>query len=367
LLVRPYNEQIAALKELALSESTILLARKTVNRHVYQRDLAICLAVEKLVPCILHMKLRVTEKIFQTLINLGLDRYGESLADGKKRRLFELSVTECMRGKVFGSEESGRQAQWKFNWAKDKRSIDKPNFDGADATKFMMGFKTLASAIYSSKLDEEAMPEEKGNETRTRNKCKLEMWNDIATILLPLFRLIEQKEDYSEEDILKLHRVSNTFMCHWVDLGGTSYMTNYIHIIGAGHLSYFGKKYGNLYRFSQQGWEGMNKLLKHYYFNNTNHGGSYGNGGKAADGSYTCGTVSGDHCRPLMRLCQRTIMWTLGLGDTYFENKEAERKQNKELKRNLPQTLTDERTSLNNERIDNRGSEQEENIQFGIL
>jgi hypothetical protein len=102
-------------------------------------------------------------------------------------------------------------------------------------------------------------------------------------------------------------------------------MTNYIHIIGSGHLSYFGKKYGNLYRFSQQGWEAMNKLLKHFYFNNTNHGGSYGNGGKTADGSYSCSTVSGDHCRPLMRLCQRSIMWTLGMGDAYFENKEKER------------------------------------------
>jgi hypothetical protein len=63
----------------------------------------------------------------------------------------------------------------------------------------------------------------------------------------------------------------------------------------------------------------LNQLLKHYYFNNTNHGGSSGNGGKNNAGLYTNGVISGDHCRPLMRLCQRSIMWKLGLGDAYFE------------------------------------------------
>jgi hypothetical protein len=59
--------------------------------------------------------------------------------------------------------------------------------------------------------------------------------------------------------------------------------------------------------------------LKHYYFNNTNHGGAAGNGGKNINGLYTNGVISGDHCRPLMRLCQRSIMWKLGMGQHYFE------------------------------------------------
>jgi hypothetical protein len=88
-------------------------------------------------------------------------------------------------------------------------------------------------------------------------------------------------------------------------------------------LSYFAEKYGNFYRYSQQGWESMNQLLKHYYFNNTNHGGSNGNGGKDSDGAFSKATVIGEHCRPLMKLCQRTIMWKLGLGDSYFQSKLA--------------------------------------------
>jgi hypothetical protein len=42
-------------------------------------------------------------------------------------------------------------------------------------------------------------------------------------------------------------------MCQWIDLYGSTNMTNYIHMLGSGHLSYFAERYGNLYRFSQQG------------------------------------------------------------------------------------------------------------------
>jgi hypothetical protein len=118
---------------------------------------------------------------------------------------------------------------------------------------------------------------------------------------------------------------SNLFMSQWVSLYGTLHMTKYIHIIGLSHLTYFAKKYGNLYCYSQQGWEALNQLLKHYYFNNINHGGSYGNGGKSADGSYSLATSCGDHCRPLMRLCQQSLMWKLGIGDTFFLSREHSR------------------------------------------
>jgi hypothetical protein len=137
-----------------------------------------------------------------------------------------------------------------------------------------------------------------------------------------MWKLIEQHNDFTETQIFNLHKRCNTFICQWVDLYGATHMTNYIHIIGSGHLPYFAKKYGNLYQFSQQGWEALNQMIKHYYFNNTNHGGSLGNGGKDQNGKFRNKVISGEHCLPLMRLCQRKLMWILGLGDAYFLNKE---------------------------------------------
>jgi hypothetical protein len=186
----------------------------------------------------------------------------------------------------------------------------------------MKGIGALTATIYKSELDEEPGKNKNRQLVRQRNENSKQLWLAMAENLIPLWSLIEQHHDFTEDDILSLHRRSNIFMEQWTTLYGTKHMTNYIHIIGSSHLTYFVQKYGNLYRYSQQGWEALNQMLKHYYFNNTNHGGSYGNGGKSEDGTYSRSVVCGDHCRPLMRLCQRTLMWKLGYGEAYFLRKE---------------------------------------------
>jgi hypothetical protein len=85
LMLSP-DEKINALKDLVAAENDISLARSTINRHVTSRDLTIALLVEKLIPCILHMKLRVFEKIFVCLINTALERYGDSTYDSRMKQ-----------------------------------------------------------------------------------------------------------------------------------------------------------------------------------------------------------------------------------------------------------------------------------------
>ena len=50
-------------------------------------------------------------------------------------------------------------------------------------------------------------------------------------------------------------------------------ITNYLHMIGSGHIADYLYKWKNLYRFSQQGWEAMNSLIKTFFFRRTSHGG----------------------------------------------------------------------------------------------
>jgi hypothetical protein len=189
--------------------------------------------------------------------------------------------------------------------------MEKQSLSGSRCSKFMIGLNVLATTIYKEDLDEEPGKDKDRHDFRYLNEKKLQLWLDIASNLIPLWTVIEQNHDFNDEDLLNLHKRCNIFMNQWINLYGTIHTTNCIHIIGSGHLTYFAKKYGNLYRYSQQGWEALNQLLKHYYFNNTNHGGSSGNGGKSGDGRCSGSAVCGDHCRPLMRICQRSLMWKL--------------------------------------------------------
>jgi hypothetical protein len=320
ILSRPFEDQRRALKELVECENSILIAVSTVHRHETARNLAVALAVEKLIPCILHMKMRLGEKIFQVIVNMGLERYEDGLLDATTRKQFVADLKSVVNKQVLGNESMGREAQWSFNWAPGNRRMAKYGMSGPIATKMIKGLSAIAKTVFASHLDQEPKNEEDANQIRQQNYNLLASWELLSNNLLRMWDMIERKEDFAEKDLLVLHKYTGTFMHQWVDLCNGKHMTNYIHVLGAGHLTYAARHYGNLYRFSQQGWESLNKLIKHFYYNNTNHGGSYGNGGKDENGKYTKGSISGQHCYPLMRFCQRFMMWKLGYGDTYFQS-----------------------------------------------
>ena len=63
-------------------------------------------------------------------------------------------------------------------------------------------------------------------------------------------------------------------------LTGRDRMTNYFHLIHAGHYLYFLLKYRNMYWYPQQGWENINGRIKKIFHDNTQKGGSQGGSSK---------------------------------------------------------------------------------------
>ena len=68
----------------------------------------------------------------------------------------------------------------------------------------------------------------------------------------------------------------------------------------------------NLYRFSQQGWELLNSLIKRFFFLRTNKG-----GGK---------NTSRSRLIPIARLFQRRILWLSGLAEKFLSGQNTENK-----------------------------------------
>ena len=60
-----------------------------------------------------------------------------------------------------------------------------------------------------------------------------------------------QREDFSDEEIDAFGTHCDDCFELWVDLTGLEGMTNYIHMIGSGHMTYYLQEWRNLYRCSQ--------------------------------------------------------------------------------------------------------------------
>jgi hypothetical protein len=85
--------------------------------------------------------------------------------------------------------------------------------------------------------------------------------------------LLRKREDFTNAMIATYQHHADKFYQAWVILWQKEGITNYLHMIGSRHIADYLYKWKNLYRFSQQGWEAMNSLIKTFFFRRTSHGG----------------------------------------------------------------------------------------------
>jgi len=92
--------------------------------------------------------------------------------------------------------------------------------------------------------------------------------------------LLHQKLDADEMSLFQDD--IDGFFEIWVENFGREGMSNYIHLLGAGHILYFLEKYQCVYLYSQQGWEALNNTIQAYIHKNSQQGGK-GSGQRAGE------------------------------------------------------------------------------------
>ena len=115
--------------------------------------------------------------------------------------------------------------------------------------------------------------------------------------------------DYTQEELGQFQENALRLFQSWIHLYGRHGVTNYIHMIGVGHFLEYMKRYGNLNKYSQQGWEALNALIRLFFFRQTNKGG--GNIG---------GDMTGLKSKfvPIARLIKRRMLWVCNLVPVNF-------------------------------------------------
>jgi hypothetical protein len=79
-------------------------------------------------------------------------------------------------------------------------------------------------------------------------------------------------------------------------------------MVGAGHIRYYLRKWRNLNRFQNQGWEAYNNQMAAFRHHRTTKGGD---------------NVTRSKINPIARWLLRLMMWTTGEGDRFFCEMEA--------------------------------------------
>lgn len=278
---------------LAQRRSRLLIALQTCERfkeaqegHEASEYAGAMIMVRQAVPCILHLENRCGEKIIKMLL---MDSIQLTTKLDKEEVELINRVEHIVNTRILGQPH--RPSNWKVPVSKNdksKRVVNDITMPNQHVRKFMKELHRLTEVLFD--LDDE------------EQMARKEAWDNCRNLWMDVMELARKREDFTDLEIYNLQEKGDKFMEAWLDLlPGDMGMTNYFHIIAAGHLTYYLKEWRNLYRYSQQGWEGMNSVVKSFLHKRSQKG---GHGGKLDQ--------KNSKCEPIARWSLRRMFFLSG-------------------------------------------------------
>ncbi len=206
------------------------------------------------VPCILHLENRCGEKFIKMILLEGYDSLPTDTLKNKFLKNFETLVNTRILGTPV------RCANWRLAVGKDsdnRQCIKDQTLPNTHVRKFLDKFDLIAALCI-------------GNAARRADwNASIYLWNDVICFA-------RKRETFDDGAVEQFQTLADDWWAVWMSLVGRDGITNYTHIVSSGHLAFYMKEWGNLYRYSQQGWEAYNSLIKSVYYRRTQRGGHEG-------------------------------------------------------------------------------------------
>jgi hypothetical protein len=206
--------------------------------------------------CILHFHQRTIEKIVSTLLKAGL-----SECNGPKEiETFLAKINAVVNRDIFGRQNRHEEdtTGWSVPMMPDGKSLGDITMDDSTCKMFDRGMDYLIEACI-------------GNHTFGPRYAA--DWRECMDGYREVRALLNSRTEFEFDDVCAFVIVSDAFMERYIALTGRDGMTNYFHMLHAGHIAYYLLKFKNLYRLSQQGWENINSVMKRSFHRGTQRGG----------------------------------------------------------------------------------------------
>jgi hypothetical protein len=145
-----------------------------------------------------------------------------------------------------------------------------------------------------------------------QDEVKRTRWKSFLTSYVSAIALLTTSVDYTDDDIVTLETKIDECYSLWLEVAGKKGVTNYFHYFGSGHIMWLIRRYGNLWRWRNEGVESENSILSLRYnkFNN-----KAGHKGSLPGQALKCAEFEVLGC-----WMGRVSMWALRLADQIFKD-----------------------------------------------
>jgi hypothetical protein len=167
-------------------------------------------------------------------------------------------------------------AQWKHTLGKDKHGNDKLlPLKMYDKSKRIFNFRALTGLYEIIDIATGTVFEEVRYDAGEVVPNDNDKWRAFIVAYLNAMELLTLSCEYKHDEIDDLDRCCKK-MYHLLvtTIGGLEAVTNYFHLIGSGHVVWMVRRYGNMWRFRNEGVEAFNAIvsLRHNKNNKSKRG-----------------------------------------------------------------------------------------------
>jgi hypothetical protein len=216
---------------------------------------AMCKAEHQL-PCVLHLHKRVIEKIMTMIYCMSVDEVSKTNKNARKRQI--VKIAHIINTIAYGTPID--PGTYRVPYDPKTGLIGEVEFDDSRAKDLEEELNAILPLLI----------------TQEPNKTA---WSYCISQISTIIKIMSKKLDFTDDDIDDDERRIADWAVDWIALCGREGMTNYTHLLVSGQVTYFLRRYRNLYRYSNQGWEFQNSQMKYIYMHRTNRGGSEGTSG----------------------------------------------------------------------------------------
>jgi hypothetical protein len=253
------------------------------------KDQAMYLVLQAVV-CILHLENRIGLKSIESILRSGISNAREGTLEwivttsiNCRQEEYVQSITSIIRIEILGTADA--PSQWQFPLTEE----------GTMGTLSMDNNRTRSVMNSIEMLIVQSFP------TTDVNR-------DLLLRCFPQYRaaivILRKNTDATDEEIAAFQDHVDAWFRDWVKVYGKEGCTHYTHMMSSSHVMRFIQEWKFLHRFSQQGWEALNALIKAYFFRRTNRGGLSKN------------STWKSKLQGIASWLQRRIMWYSGKGDS---------------------------------------------------
>jgi hypothetical protein len=246
------------------------------------------------VVCILHLENRVGLKSIESILRSGISNARMGLLDwitttsvNRRQEEYVERISRIIRNEILGTPFAPSQWRFPLNEEGNMGSLSRDN----NRSRLVMNSIEL--------LIVQSFPLADVN-------------RDLLLRCFPRYRaaiiILRKNTDATEDEIATFQDHVDAWFQDWVKVYGKEGCTNYTHMLSSSHVMRYMQEWKCLHRFSQQGWEALNALIKAYFFRRTNRGGLSKNSTRKSK------------LLGIARWLQRRIMWYSGNGDSVFDD-----------------------------------------------